>query len=141
MSTIRDLIRDHRIHTVPASESVMAAAIYMTQCNVGALPVIDGDRFIGVFSERDVLTRVVAARRNPETTRVHEVMTSDPFVVGPDESVERCMLAMKQHGFRHLPVCEDNRLIGFLSLRDLLLHDLDERDIDLKMIRDYLQAS
>jgi len=78
--------------------------------------------------------------RDPEKTRVSEVMTTEPFIVGPDDTVERCMLAMKHHGFRHLPICDGEKLIGFVSLRDLLLHDLDEKEVDLKMMREYLKA-
>ena len=141
MSTIRDLIQGRTIHSLQATETVMTAAIYMTQCNIGAIPVMHGERLAGVFSERDILTRVVAAQRNPQTTALTEVMTTEPFVVGPDDPVERCMIAMKQHGFRHLPVCEGERLVGFVSLRDLLLHDLDEKEVDLRMMRAYLNAS
>ena len=141
MSTIGYLIRNREIHLLQGSVTVRAAAIYMTQCNIGAIPVMDGELLAGVFSERDMLTRVVAPMRDPETIRVRDVMTCDPFVVGPDDSIERCLLAMKQHGFRHLPVCEGEKLVGFISLRDLLLHDLDEKEIDLKMMREYLKAS
>ncbi len=141
MSTIRDLIQDRNVHSLQAYESVMTAALYMTQCNIGAIPVMDGERLAGVFSERDILMRVVAARRNPESTLLREVMTSELFIVGPNDPVERCMIAMKQHGFRHLPVCEGERLVGFISLRDLLLHDLDEKEVDLRMMRAYLNAS
>lgn len=141
MSTIRELIQDRKVHTLQASESVMTAALYMTRWNIGAVPVMDRDQLVGMFSERDMLTRVVAADRNPEMTRIHEVMTANPFVVGPDDTIERCMLAMKQHGFRHLPVCDGERFIGFVSLRDLLLYDLDEKEVDIKMMRAYLTAS
>jgi len=141
MSTIRDLIQGRKVHSLQASESVMVAALYMTQCNIGAIPVMQGERLAGVFSERDILTRVVAAKRNPETTTVREVMTEEPFIVGPDDAIERCMFTMKQHGFRHLPVCEGERLVGFISLRDLLLHDLDEKEVDIRMMRAYLNAS
>ena len=140
MSMIGDLIRNRKIHSLQASETVRAAALYMTRCNIGAIPVMEGGTLAGVFSERDMLTRVVAAMRDPETTRVRDVMTTEPFIVGPDDTVERCMLAMKHHGFRHLPVCDGEQLIGFVSLRDLLLHDLDEKGVDLKMMREYLKA-
>ena len=141
MSTILDLIRGRTIHSLQATETVMTAAIYMTQCNIGAIPVMHGERLAGVFSERDILVRVVAAQRDPKTTVLTEVMTTEPFVVGPDDPVERCMIAMKQHGFRHLPVCDGERLVGFISLRDMLLHDLDEKEVDLRMMRAYLNAS
>jgi CBS domain-containing protein len=141
MSTILDLIRGRTIHSLQATETVMTAAIYMTQCNIGAIPVMHGERLAGVFSERDILVRVVAAQRDPKTTVLTEVMTTEPFVVGPEDPVERCMIAMKQHGFRHLPVCDGERLVGFISLRDMLLHDLDEKEVDLRMMRAYLNAS
>jgi CBS domain-containing protein len=140
MSTIGDLIRNREIHTLQASQTVRAAALYMTQCNIGAVPVMEGARLLGIFSERDMLTRVVAPMRDPEVTRIRDVMTIDPFVVGPGDHAEHCMLLMKQHGFRHLPVCEGERLVGFISLRDLLLHNLDEKEVDLKMMREYLTA-
>ena len=141
MSTIRDLIQGRTIHSLQASATVMTAALYMTQCNIGAIPVMHGERLAGVFSERDILVRVVAAQRDPKTTVLTEVMTTEPFVVGPEDPVERCMIAMKQHGFRHLPVCDGERLVGFISLRDMLLHDLDEKEVDLRMMRAYLNAS
>jgi CBS domain-containing protein len=68
MSTIRDLTRGRKSHSLQASESVMTAACYMTQCHIGAIPVMDGERLASVFSERDILTRVVAAKRNPDLT-------------------------------------------------------------------------
>jgi CBS domain-containing protein len=95
MSTIRDLIQGRKVHSLHASESVMTAALYMTQCNIGAIPVMDGERLAGVFSERDILTRVVAAKRDPEATLLREVMTSEPFIVGPDDPVERCLIAFR----------------------------------------------
>jgi CBS domain-containing protein len=143
MDTIGELIRNRNreVHTVQASETVIAAALSMTRLNVGALPVLDGHCLVGVFSERDMLNRVVAARLDPQTATVRDVMTPEPFVVSPADGLERCLWAMKQHNFRHLPVCDGERLIGFISLRDLLLHDLDEKEVDLRRIHEYLNAS
>ncbi len=68
-------------------------------------------------------------------------MTPDPLTVSPQEKVEACMLLMRQHGFRHLPICDGAQLQGFISLRDLLLHDLDEKDDEVRMMRAYIQIS
>jgi CBS domain-containing protein len=142
MSTIRELVKDREVYTVQADVSVMDAAAYMRERNVGAVPVLRNSNLVGVFSERDIMTRVLLSTRDPNKTKVSEVMTPDPRVVGLEESVERCMLIMKQNGFRHLPVVEgDSRLIGFLSLRDLLLHDLDEKEVEVRMMRAYMNSS
>jgi len=84
---------------------------------------------------------VVVEGRDSRTTRVDEVMTEDPLTVRPDESLENCMLLMRRHGFRHLPVCEGKQLRGIISLRDILLHDLNEKDHEVRMMRAYIQAS
>lgn len=142
MSSIRDLVKDRTIYFVQADDTVMQAAAYMRERNVGAVPVVRADCLVGVFSERDIMTRVLLEQRDPRATRVADVMTSDPRVVGLDELVDRCMLIMKQNGFRHLPVVDrDNHLIGFLSMRDLLLHDLDEKEVEVRMMRAYMNSS
>jgi CBS domain-containing protein len=142
MSTIRQLVGDREVYTVQADISVMDAAKYMHDRNIGAVPVLRSHTLVGIFSERDIMTRVLIGNRDPRTTKVNEVMTPEPQVVGLDESVDRCMLIMKQGGFRHLPVVEgDSKLIGFLSLRDLLLHDLDEKEVEVRMMRAYMNSS
>lgn len=142
MSTIRDLVKDREVYSVNADDTVMAAAVYMRERNVGAVPVLRSDALVGVFSERDIMTRVLIEQRDPRTTKVSEVMTHDPRVVGLDELVDRCMLLMKQGGFRHLPVLDgSNHVVGFLSMRDLLLHDLDEKEVEVRMMRAYMNSS
>jgi CBS domain-containing protein len=96
---------------------------------------------VGIFSERDLMSRVVAEGLDPRTTLVEEVMTRDPLTVSPCESMENCMLLMRRHGFRHLPVCDGGRLVAVVSLRDILLHDLTEKDHEVRMMRAYIQAS
>ncbi len=142
MSTIRDLVRDREVYYVNSDDTVMQAAGYMRERNVGAAPVLRADTLVGVFSERDIMTRVLLEQRDPRTTRVGDVMTPDPRVVGLDEDVERCMLIMKQNGFRHLPVVDQSgRVTAFLSMRDLLLHDLDEKEVEVRMMRAYMNSS
>jgi len=83
----------------------------------------------------------VAECRDPRTTPLAEVMTEDPLTVNPSETPENCMLLMRRHGFRHLLVCEGKQLLGVISLRDLLLHDLTEKDYEVRMMRAYIQAT
>lgn len=138
MSTISNLLNDGTLFIVSADQTVLEAAREMSALNIGAVPVSEGGRLVGVFSERDMMCRVICEGLDPATTRVREVMTPDPCVVSPYETIEKCMFLMKQHGFRHLPVCVDDRIIGIISLRDLLFHDLDEKEVEVRMMRAYL---
>ena len=87
------------------------------------------------------MRRVVVASRDPRTTQIGEVMTTDPLTVSPQETVETCMMLMRRHGFRHLPICEGRVLKGIVSLRDIMLHDISEKDHEVRMMRAYIQAS
>jgi CBS domain-containing protein len=112
----------------------------MVDRNIGAVPVLRDGELVGIFSERDLMRRVVAEGRDPATTRVSDVMTQDPLTVAPNEDVETCMMLMRRHGFRHIPLCEGKMLKGMISLRDVMLHDLDEKAHEVRMMRAYIQA-
>ena len=141
MATIRDLIRNRTIHYVQPGQTVFEAASYMVDRNVGAVPVLEGTKLVGVFSERDIMRRVVTEGRNPLTTRISDVMTTELHTLEPSASSEQAMCLMQDHGVRHLPVCEDRTLVGFLSLRDLLRCHLDEKSGEADMMRAYIQTS
>ena len=141
MANIRDLISNRTIHYVQPTQTVFEAASYMVDCNVGAVPVLDDTKLVGIFSERDIMRRVVTEGRNPLTTRIGDVMSTDIRMVEPAASSEEAMCLMQTHGVRHLPVCEGRTLVGFLSLRDLLRCHLDEKSGEADMMRAYIQAS
>jgi CBS domain-containing protein len=138
---IYDLIKNQDTYSVDASQRVLDVAHAMVARNIGAVPVLREGALAGIFSERDLMKRVVVERRDPQATRVEEVMSEHPLTVGPDESVESCMVLMRRHGFRHLPICEGSKLLGVVSLRDILLHGLSEKDDEVRMMRAYIQAS
>jgi CBS domain-containing protein len=127
MSTLRDLIKDRRIHSVEAGRTVLEAARFMMEHNIGAVPVMRDGKLAGIFSERDVMNRVVAAGRQPAHTAVSEVMTANPRTVNLDETVEECLFIMEEFGFRHLPIVEGNELKGLVSLRDVMMHRDSDR--------------
>ena len=141
MSKIRALLNDRPIFQVEAEQSVLEVVHYMVEHNVGAVPVLREGELVGVFSERDLMKRVVAGGRSPGSTRVSEVMTPRPHSVTADETIENCMFLMREHGFRHLPVVEGKLLKGFLSLRDLLLHNLSQKDSESRMMSNYIQQT
>ncbi len=123
MTRIYDLVKDRRVYSVDADRTVVEAARFMMEHNIGALPVLRNGELVGMFSERDIMNRVVAVGRMPGQTRVGEVMTANPRSVGVDESVENCLFLMREFGFRHLPIVEGKQLKGLISVRDVLLRE------------------
>jgi len=137
---ICELIKDQRIVTAERQQTVLEIARLMVDHNIGAVPILQDGHLIGILSERDLMNRVVVAGKDPAHLRVGQVMTEDPMTVQPGDSLETCMTLMRRHGFRHLPVCSDRELKGFVSLRDILLHDLDEKDDEVRMMRAYIHS-
>jgi CBS domain-containing protein len=141
MSGIYDLIRDQETYRAGVEQTVLEVACAMVERNIGAVPVLRDGELVGIFSERDLMKRVVVPGLDPGRTRVGEVMTEDPLTVSPREEIESCMQLMKRHGFRHLPICDGKVLRGLVSLRDIMLHDLNEKDHEVRMMRAYIQAT
>ncbi len=137
---ICDLIKDQDTYHAELSHSVLETVQAMVERNIGAVPIIHSGKLVGIFSERDLMRRVVAEGRDPRATCVAEVMTDDPMVVGTSEDLETCMTLMRRHGFRHIPVCHEGQLVGMVSLRDILLHDLSEKDDEVRMMRAYIHS-
>jgi len=138
---ICDLLRDQVPISAEARQTVLEVASMMVQHNIGAVPVLQEGLLVGIFSERDLMSRVVAAGRDPARTVVNQVMTEDPLTVAPNDPLETCKTLMRRHGFRHLPVCAGRELKGVVSLRDILLRDLDEKDDEVRMMRAYLHST
>ena len=122
--SLRTIVAKQAPVTAPKSVTVLEAARTMQQHNVGALLVVDGTRLVGIFTERDALFRVLAEGRNPQTTRLADVMTSQPQTIHPDEPFVNALRVMHQGRFRHLPVVEFDRPLGMVSVRDALDGDL-----------------
>ena len=110
---------------------VLEAAVLMKQQGKGALLVVEGARLSGIFTERDALFRVIAAGRDPATTKLADVMTPQPQTMHPDEPFVKALRIMHKRGFRHLPVVEHGRPLGIVSARDALDDDLYELRVDL----------
>ena len=137
---ICDLIKNQEIYQAEMGQTVMETVCAMVEHNIGAVPVVHKGKLVGIFSERDLMKRVVAEGRNPGSTCLAEVMTDDPLTINLNEELEGCMALMRQHSFRHLPVCHEGQLVGIVSLRDILLHDLDEKDDEVRMMRAYIHS-
>jgi CBS domain-containing protein len=138
---ISNLLKNQIPISADSHQTVLEVATMMVEHNIGAVPVLQSGKLLGIFSERDLMSRVVAAGKDPARTKVSEVMTEDPLTVAPNDTLETCMTLMKRHGFRHLPVCSGHEVKGVVSLRDILLHDLDEKDDEVRMMRAYLHST
>jgi CBS domain-containing protein len=130
MTAIYDLIKDRKIYSIEADRTVLEGARFMMEHNIGALPVLRQGELVGIFSERDIMNRVVAIGRLPGTTTISEVMTSNPKTVGANESVEECLFLMREFGFRHVLITEGKELKGLVSLRDLLLRYVAQKEAE-----------
>ena len=137
---ICELIKDQVTYQAEMGQTVLETVRAMVEYNIGAVPVMQGGKLVGIFSERDLMKRVVAEGFDPRSTCLAEVMTDDPLTVNPHEELENCMAIMRRHSFRHLPVCHDGQLVGIVSLRDVLLHDLNEKDDEVRMMRAYIHS-
>jgi CBS domain-containing protein len=129
MTTLRHLVKDRKVYSVEVTRTVLEAARYMMEHNIGAVAVLRNGELVGILSERDIMNRVVAVGRTPGTTAVSEVMTANPRAVAADESIEECLFIMREFGFRHLPIVDgkDGKdLKGLVSLRDVLMHQAAE---------------
>ena len=126
MSTLRDLVKDRKVYSIDAGRTVLEAARFMMEHNIGALPVLRNGELAGIFSERDIMNRVVAVGRTPGYTAVSEVMTANPRAVSLDETIEECLFIMHEFGFRHLPIVEGKELKGLVSLRDVVMRQAAE---------------
>ncbi|HEX7832867.1 MAG TPA: CBS domain-containing protein [Thermoanaerobaculia bacterium] len=128
MRQIAELIENQTLLVIDPELSVRNAAERMAERNIGAVAVVDAGRLAGVFSERDIMSRVVACGLNPENTRVGLVMSKDLLVADPHDNLDSALQKMHSIHARHLPVVSDGKLVGMISIRDLLeCDDADQR--------------
>jgi len=138
MNSVGNIVKNREVLTVQRSQSVLEAAQFMAEKSIGAVAVLDGDRLIGIFSERDVMKRIVAKSLDPQKTKIEEVMTKNIIAAHPDDTYEACLAKMQSHGIRHLIIAADDRLVGMISLRDLMMIDIKEKSAEIEMMNAYL---
>lgn len=117
--SIKQIIDGRPIHTIPPAATARDACMALKAADVGALAVMESDRLVGILSERDVIRKCIAGGRRTDETRVADIMTPSPVTVRSDTKVADAMEAMVTGGFRHLPVVDDGRVVGMLSMRDI----------------------
>ena len=140
MMLIRHVIRDREPYSMRESTTVQEAAEFMASRNIGAICIVDdGGKLLGVFSERDVLRRVVVQKRDPATVKVRDVLSELRAVINCDETPHQALERMELIGTRHLPVVDGERWVGMLSMRDLMRVELSEQGDEIKLLHEYIQ--
>jgi CBS domain-containing protein len=140
MATVMAILTNKGSHvlTIGKEATVIQAALLMNEHKVGALVVTEGDQVAGMFTERDVLRRVVGEQRDPANTRVAEVMTTEVLCCEPHTSIDEARGVMKNRRIRHLPVVDDGRLCGLVSIGDLNAHQMTSQEHTIHLMHEYL---
>jgi CBS domain-containing protein len=141
MSLVYDIVHQRELFFVEEHQSVTEVARRMADLHVGAILVLNQDQLRGVFSERDLMKRVVLERRDPDRTKVAEVMSVDLVTIDEMATLEDAMEAMQSHNCRHLPVTREGHVISFLSMRDLMHYELARKTEELSHMRAYISTS
>ena len=133
---VPDVISDQILCKIAPQESVRSAARLMRERKVAAVLVMDGERLVGIITERDMTSRVIAASLNPDTTIARDIMTAEPDTLSPDDTAADAIRMMKLHNYRHLPVVANGpggaRVVGMVSVRDLYAAYNTELEQDLR---------
>lgn len=121
LKSIAATLEGRALLTITPQDTVRAACGALCEHGIGALAVVEGERLVGILSERDVIRRCLCADRDPRETRVSEIMTADPLTITEDRSLGDALTLMKRGGFRHIPVVRDGAAVGMVSIRDIPL--------------------
>ena len=134
---VRSVMQRRKVLKAPPETFVSKAAKLMADKNVGAVMVVEDERLVGIFTERDVVFRVVARGLDARTTRLADVMTPAPDTVDPDKPFGYALLRMHERGFRHLPVIQDSKLVGIVSSRSAMDPELEEFSSEARRRKHY----
>jgi CBS domain-containing protein len=140
METLQSILEDkgRELHVIGPEDSALEAVAAMCRAHVGALLVMRDQTLVGIFSERDLMIRVVLARRDPARTPVGEVMTSNVVCLGPDMLPHDAMMLMTIRRVRHLPVVEGRRVLGIVSIGDLVRWTIRDREHAIDQLQEYV---
>ena len=137
---VPDIVDKQDIRTLAPSDSVRTAVDLMAERHIGAVLIEDGGKLVGIFTERDLLTRVVAKGENPDATTLAEVMTRHPDCLKPGDTASDALSRMNSKGYRHLPVLDGDQLVGIVSIRDLYAAVKRELEEDVEQREAYIHG-
>jgi len=142
MKTVAELLKAKpaRVVKVRPEQSVLEAIKVLAQEDVGAAIVMTGERLAGILSERDYTRKVILKGRASDTTRVEEIMTANVIVVNPRTRARECMALMTEKNIRHLPVVDEGRVIGMVSIRDIVSDIIADQDFTIEQLEHYISG-
>ena len=140
MKTVAQLLRTkgHQVLSVSPDIPVFEALEVMAEKNVGALLVLEGERLVGIFSERDYARKVILKGKASKETPVREIMSSHVLYIRPEQTIEDCMALMTGKRVRHLPVLEEQRVIGVISIGDVVKAVIAEQEFMIEQLQNYI---
>ena len=140
MKTVRQLLRTkgHEVLSVAPDTAVFEALQLMAEKNVGAVLVLEGERLVGILSERDYARKVILKGKSSKETLVREIMSSRVLYVRPEQTIEDCMALMTDKHVRHLPVLDQGKLIGVISIGDVVKALIDEQQFIIEQLQNYI---
>lgn len=140
MATLKDLLVDAKLYYAKVGMNVLDVAKMMDTYNIGAVPVLDNNYNLkGLFSERDLVRRCISRELDMKATKIEEVMTKKVVVIEAHDTPEYCLKILLQENIRHIPVIENTELVGFLSIRDLMMYDSQAKEEKIDMLNFYIQ--
>ncbi len=140
MENVKEILANREIFTVKKGMSIKDVALYMAEKSVGLVPVMDNDKLVGVFSERDLVKRVIAQNKNLDETSVDDVMSTKLIIADINEPNESVLAKMKEANTRHILVIENEQLVGVLAMRDLLELDLSACKLTVEVLNNYIYS-
>jgi CBS domain-containing protein len=140
MTTAHDILRfkGRTVHSVRPDDTVLAALGVMAEHDIGAVLVLDGDEVVGILTERDYARKVALVGRASKDSPVRAIMTAEVVCVPPSHTVENCMTVMTERRVRHLPVVEGRRVVGLVSIGDLVKATIDEQEFTINQLKSYI---
>ncbi|MEX2517252.1 MAG: CBS domain-containing protein [Gammaproteobacteria bacterium] len=139
-TTVRQILegKGYEIYSVNPDDMVIDAIRLMAEAKVGALLVLDNGQMAGIISERDYTRKVILNSRSSQTTKVNEIMTSGVVYVTPEQTIEDCLVLMSEHHIRHLPIVENGKPIGLLSVMDVVKSIISEKEFLIEQLENYI---
>jgi CBS domain-containing protein len=142
MAIIKEVLPNPPLYLAVGPRDMVAKACnLMNENNAGTVLVVENEKLVGVFSERDLLRRVLCEGLDPKTTKIRDVMTKDVVFVSEDDDPEVCLQKMEEEDCRHLPVISDGLPVAILSIKDVMRYILEKKKHSLKMLEDYVTTS
>jgi len=141
MTTVTQILRskpDQTVYSIGPTASVLEAVKLMADKNIGGLLVLDGGKVVGVVTERDLARKAFRLAKSPADTQVDEIMTSQVMYASPDRTTEECLALMTENRFRHLPVLDKGKLVGLVSIGDLVKDVISEQKFIIEQLEHYI---